>query len=65
MFGEPPTLTRTHGYAAGKIEFEHGKASLRIWPRITTNKTGGWRFIPDHVNGNLLSDNGIVKFRFL
>lgn len=58
MFGEPPTMTRSHGYTAGKIEFQQGKASLRIWPRIATNKTGPWRFIPDYEHGHLESDHG-------
>ena len=58
MFGEQPTLTRSHGYTAGKIEFAQDKASLRIWPRIATNKTGPWRFVPDNENVHLENDDG-------
>lgn len=57
-YGEPPTLTRTHGYMAGKITFADGQASLRLWPRLATNNTGPWRFIPDHANMYLEGDNG-------
>jgi len=56
LFGEPPTLRRSHGYAAGRIDFNKKAASLRIWPRIATNKTGPWRFIPDHENAHLQAD---------
>ncbi|MEN9867717.1 MAG: hypothetical protein RL748_3307 [Pseudomonadota bacterium] len=57
-YGEPPELMRTHGYTAGKITFEDGQATLRIWPRIATNKTGPWRFIPDYENVHLEADFG-------
>lgn len=58
MFGEPPKLTRSHGYTAGKIEFAQGKASLRVWPRIATNRTGPWRFVSDNRNSHLEDDQG-------
>ena len=58
MLGEPPTLSRSHGYTAGKIEFAQDKANVRIWPRIATNKTGAWRFVPDYANSNLEDDHG-------
>ncbi len=58
-FGEPPTLRRSHGYAAGRIEVDgQGLASVRFWPRMATNKTGPWRFIPDHEYAHLLGDQG-------
>jgi len=60
-FGEPPTIQRSHGYAAGRIEIDaQGQASLRFWPRIATDKPDGWRFIPDNVNIHLLDDLGTV-----
>lgn len=58
LFGEPPKLTRSHGYAAGRITFEQGQASLRIWPRIAKNTTGPWRFIPDYDHFHLREDQG-------
>ena len=58
QFGEPPTLERRHGYAVGRIEFKDENAHLRLWPRIATNATGPWRFIPDHVHGHLQADQG-------
>ena len=57
-FGEPPKTQRTHGYAAGRIEFSDKEGSLRLWPRIATNKTGPWRFIPDHDHAELEEDQG-------
>ncbi len=57
-YGDPPTTRRTHGYAAGRIEFGEEQAVLRLWPRIATNKTGPWRFVPDHQNAELESDEG-------
>jgi tetratricopeptide (TPR) repeat protein/energy-coupling factor transporter ATP-binding protein EcfA2 len=57
-FGDVDKLVRSHGYSAGKIEFEQDHANLRIWPRIATNKTGPWRFIPDHEHAHLDSDQG-------
>lgn len=56
--GEPPKAERAHGYAAGRIEFGDDEASLRLWPRIATNKTGPWRFIPDQEHAELLDDQG-------
>ena len=47
-FGEPPTIQRAHGYAAGRIEFGDDATILRLWPRIATKKIGPWRFVPDH-----------------
>lgn len=58
MFGEPPTIQRSHGYAAGKIEFTSDAASLRFWPRVATDKPSGWRFIADHQNCHLEADDG-------
>jgi tetratricopeptide (TPR) repeat protein len=57
-FGEPPTLERRHGYTVGRIELSDENAHLRLWPRIATNATGPWRFIPDHVHGHLQADQG-------
>jgi tetratricopeptide (TPR) repeat protein len=58
LFGEPPTLQRSHGYSTGRIEFNQGQASFRLWPRIATDKPDGWRYIPDHNNVHLLDDHG-------
>ncbi len=57
-FGDPPTVQRAHGYAAGRIELDDEETILRLWPRVATNKTGGWRFIPDHDNAVLKGDEG-------
>ncbi|HEY0782973.1 MAG TPA: metallophosphoesterase, partial [Thermoanaerobaculia bacterium] len=57
--GEPPTIQRSHGYAAGRIEIGDAEAHLRLWPRIATRKTGPWRFVPDLVNAELVpADEG-------
>ena len=59
MYGEPPTtLVRRHGYAAGRIEFGTNDATLRLWPRVATKKTGPWRFIPDYDHSHLEPDQG-------
>jgi len=57
-FGEPPKTERAHGYLAGRIEFGDDGAFLRLWPRIATNKTGRWRFVPDHEHAELTGDQG-------
>lgn len=59
-FGDPPATIRTHGYAAGRIEFsgENAFANFRVWPRVATDKTGAWRFIPDYANADLRDDQG-------
>ncbi|MDS4032016.1 MAG: tetratricopeptide repeat protein [Candidatus Contendobacter sp.] len=57
-FGDPPATQRAHGYAAGRIEFGEQETVLRLWPRIATNKTGPWRFVPDHEHAELESDEG-------
>ena len=57
-FGEPPKIERAHGYTAGSIRLAGKKATLRLWPRIATKKTGPWRFIPDHEHAELESDEG-------
>ncbi|WP_334035602.1 metallophosphoesterase [Burkholderia cepacia] len=57
-FGNPPTLTRSHGYAIGKIEFALEGASLRVWPRVATDKPSGWRFVSDNQNCHLEADEG-------
>jgi NB-ARC domain len=57
-FGDPPQIQRSHGYAAGRIEFSAKQTVLRLWPRIATSKTGRWRFVPDHDNAELVSDEG-------
>jgi len=56
-FGDPPVTQRAHGYAAGRIEFGGQETVLRLWPRIATNKTGRWRFVPDHDHAELESDD--------
>ena len=56
--GDPPKTVRAHGYAAGRIDFDEAGASLRLWPRIATSKTGRWRFIPDHEHAELADDQG-------
>jgi len=40
-------------YTAGSLEFRENEAALRLWPRIATCGTGGWRFIPDYDNAVL------------
>lgn len=57
-FGDPPTMQRAHGYAAGRIEFRGKKTGLRLWPRVATAKTGPWRLIPDHEHAELEKDEG-------
>ncbi|OYY94013.1 MAG: hypothetical protein B7Y41_08750 [Hydrogenophilales bacterium 28-61-23] len=57
-FGDPPQTQRSHGYMAGRIAFEDHQTTLRLWPRIATNKPDGWRFIPDHNNTHLADDQG-------
>jgi tetratricopeptide (TPR) repeat protein len=61
-FGDPPSIHRSHGYIAGRIDFrKNGEAILRIWPRVATNKTGPWRFIPDYQNGYLTADQSTLE----
>ena len=60
LFGEPSTLQRSHGYSAGRIQFNKRNANFSLWPRIATNKTGPWRFIPDHIHAHLQNDQGTV-----
>lgn len=57
-FGEPPKVERAHGYAAGRLEWAESEIHLRLWPLLATNKTGRWRFIPDHENAELIADQG-------
>ncbi len=57
-YGDPPTIKRSHGYTAGSLEFRENEAALRLWPRIATCGTGGWRFIPDYDNAVLEDDQG-------
>ncbi|HYN76721.1 MAG TPA: metallophosphoesterase, partial [Lamprocystis sp. (in: g-proteobacteria)] len=61
--GESPTIARAHGYNAGRIAFDADGATLRLWPRRATNKTGGWRYIPDHEHADLPSDEGTAPDR--
>lgn len=58
LYGEPPTLQRSHGYAAGRIDFDQEQASFRLWPRIAKNTTGPWRYIPDYDHAHLQNDQG-------
>lgn len=60
-YGEPPTIQRSHGYSAGRIEFDSEATTLRIWPRVATNKTGPWRFVPDHEHAELTDDGGTSR----
>ncbi|MBT8420092.1 MAG: metallophosphoesterase, partial [Gammaproteobacteria bacterium] len=57
-FGEPPTLHRAHGYSVGRIEFGPAETTLRLWPRVATNKPNRWRFISDQENVELQADGG-------
>jgi tetratricopeptide (TPR) repeat protein len=57
-FGDPPKTQRAHGYTAGRIEFGEKDTHLRLWPRIATNKTRRWRFIPDQEHAELDGDEG-------
>ncbi|MDL2354439.1 MAG: metallophosphoesterase [Pseudomonadota bacterium] len=58
--GDPPVVTRQHGYAIGRIAFDDGQASLRLWPRVATDQPRGmgWRYIADGPSGPLDSDGG-------
>jgi tetratricopeptide (TPR) repeat protein len=58
VFGMEPITQRMHGYTAGRIEFGDEETVLRLWPLTATNKTGPWRFIPDHEHAELLDDQG-------
>jgi hypothetical protein len=58
MFGNPPKHFRSHGYVACRIDFKKNGPHLRIWPRLATKKTGGWRYIPDHEHASLEQDQG-------
>lgn len=60
LYGEPPTLQRSHGYSACRIDFDQGQASFRLWPRIAKNTTGPWRYIPDYDHAHLQDDQGTV-----
>ena len=55
-YGEPPTLHRAHGFTAGRVDFGGGPPTARCWPRRATNKTGGWRLIPDEEAAVLADD---------
>lgn len=44
----PHAVERRHGYAAGRIAFQKGRATLRFWPRRALYDDNGWRFVPDH-----------------
>lgn len=57
-YGEPPKIERAHGYAGGRIELSEMEVNFRLWPRIATNTTGPWRFIPDHDHAELADDQG-------
>jgi tetratricopeptide (TPR) repeat protein len=57
-WGEPPKEARIHGYSLGQVSFEANGPYLRLWPRLATNKTGPWRYVPDHVHANLRQDDG-------
>ena len=57
-FGDPPSEQRSHGYVAGRIEFQGQKATLRLWPRLATKGTGPWRFVPDQEKAELRDDGG-------
>jgi hypothetical protein len=61
-YGDPPSIIRAHGYAAGRIEFsdQNDSANFRVWPRVATDQVGAWRFIPDYKNAVLLDDQGTV-----
>jgi len=56
--GEPPTTTRRHGYAAGRIAFGKNGATLRIWPRAATDRPDGWRYVADNELYVLKPDQG-------
>ncbi len=57
-FGDPPKTERAHGYMAGRIGFGEDGTFLRLWPRIATDGTGPWRFVPDHEHAELTGDEG-------
>jgi hypothetical protein len=60
-FGDPPRLDRRHGYAAGRIEFETDRASIRHWPRRAIKDQNGWRFTPDHDSCVLLESESCTN----
>jgi predicted MPP superfamily phosphohydrolase len=47
-------LSRSFGYAMGRLEFQDGKIWLSCWPRVGT-KTGdhAWEFVGDNAHANL------------
>jgi hypothetical protein len=55
-YGDPPTEQRSHGYCAGEVRFEGDQGRLRLWPRIATDGTGRWRYVPDGHNLVLASE---------
>ncbi|MCB9568844.1 MAG: AAA-like domain-containing protein [Myxococcales bacterium] len=59
-FGQGQAIERSHGYAAGKIEFgERDDATLRLWPRVAKRAAAGhWRLIQDLDAYELLDDQG-------
>ncbi len=49
-------LVRSHGYAAGEIDFHGPDAVMRFWPRFAGDEGGPWRFRPDNRTADLLSN---------
>lgn len=59
-FGDGAPVERSHGYTAGKIDFDEAdKAHLRLWPRVARRAAAGhWRLIQDLDAFELEDDQG-------
>jgi len=56
------SLSRSHGYSAGRIELSNDEAFIRHWPRVANlSSVNGWHFEPDRQSCILLEDNGTNK----
>ena len=62
-FGEGTSVERSHGYCAGRIDFDKDdKAHLRIWPRVARKAAAGhWRLIQDLDAFELEDDQGTAR----
>jgi len=53
------SVQRSHGYAAGRIEFDGQQTQLRMWPRrVIREPRGAFRLIPDYPGFDLDDDHG-------
>lgn len=58
-FGEPPSILRRHGYAAGEIQLQSN--IIRHWPRKAVKDENGWRFVRDEESCVLEGDGGTLE----